>query len=94
VDRSTLAGKRDAALVLLGFATAARVSELVAIDITDLRATDDRLDTSLYRRKVKLFTDTARSALSTRTWPPWRRPGAPRTPCSSRWTGTVGWRRR
>ncbi|QMU78881.1 site-specific integrase [Streptacidiphilus sp. PB12-B1b] len=57
VDRTTLLGKRDAALVLLGFATAARVSELVAVDVTDLRETDEGLDTSIYRRKVKLFTE-------------------------------------
>lgn len=57
VDRTTLQGKRDAALLLLGFATAARVSELVAFDIEDVIRTDDGLDTSIYRRKVKQFTD-------------------------------------
>jgi site-specific recombinase XerD len=59
VDRSTLQGKRDAAMVLLGFATAARVSELVAFDVADIVRTEHGLDTSIYRRKVKLFTENA-----------------------------------
>ncbi|MEU7061786.1 hypothetical protein [Streptomyces sp. NPDC046197] len=40
VGRSTLAGKRNAALVLLGFATAARVSELVALDVAAVVETE------------------------------------------------------
>lgn len=59
VDRSTLQGKRDAALVLLGFATAARVSELVSFDVADIIRTENGLDTTIYRRKVKKFTDNA-----------------------------------
>lgn len=59
VDRTTLAGKRDAALVLLGFAVAGRVSELVALDITDIVRADHGLDTTVYRRKIKDFTDNA-----------------------------------
>lgn len=59
LDRSTLIGKREAAMVLLGFATAARVSELVAFDVADIVRADHGLDTSVYRRKVKRFTDNA-----------------------------------
>lgn len=59
LDRDKLIGKRDAALVLLGFATAARVSELVALDIADVVNTDHGLDATLYRRKIKQFTDNA-----------------------------------
>ncbi|MFF7139579.1 site-specific integrase [Streptomyces sp. NPDC008196] len=59
VDRSTLAGKRDAALVLLGFATAARVSELVALDVEDIVRAEHGLDTAVYRKKIKAFTDNA-----------------------------------
>jgi len=36
VDRSTLGGKRDAALLLFGFASAMRRSELVALTVEDL----------------------------------------------------------
>ncbi|GLW26806.1 hypothetical protein Mame01_68480 [Microbispora amethystogenes] len=43
LDRSTLAGKRDAALLLLGYACAARVSELAALDIADVAETPDGL---------------------------------------------------
>lgn len=59
VDRTTLQGKRDAAMILLGFATAARVSELVAFDVADIIRTEHGLDTTIYRRKVKLFTENA-----------------------------------
>lgn len=59
VDRTTLTGKRDAALVLLGFATAARVSEIVSFDIADVMRTDHGLDTAIYRRKIKAFTQNA-----------------------------------
>ncbi|QFZ74000.1 tyrosine-type recombinase/integrase [Streptomyces fagopyri] len=59
LDRDTLQGKRDAALLLLGFATAARVSELVALDLADVPETDNGIEASVYRRKVKAFSDTA-----------------------------------
>lgn len=39
LDRSTLQGKRDAALLLVGFSGAFRRSELVALDIADLEKT-------------------------------------------------------
>jgi integrase len=57
IDRTTLKGKRDAALLLFGFATAARASELVSVNIGDLQRTDDGLDITLYRKKVKRHTD-------------------------------------
>lgn len=59
LDRDTLMGKRDAALLLLGFATAARVSELAALDLADVPETDNGIEASVYRRKVKAFSDTA-----------------------------------
>lgn len=36
VDRTTAAGNRDAALILLGFASALRRSELAALDVADI----------------------------------------------------------
>lgn len=39
LDRSTVQGKRDAAILLLGFAGAFRRSELVALDVSDLERT-------------------------------------------------------
>lgn len=59
VDRTTLAGKRDAALVLFGFAVAGRSSEIASTDITDIIRAEHGLDTSVYRRKIKAFTDNA-----------------------------------
>jgi site-specific recombinase XerD len=59
LDRGSMIGKRDAALLLLGFATAARVSELVAIDLADVPETEQGIDAAVYRRKIKAFTDTA-----------------------------------
>jgi integrase len=67
LDRSTLIGKRDAALLLLGFATAARASEPAAVDITDVTfvgADDEKekgsgLLVNMYRGKVRTLTDFA-----------------------------------
>ena len=58
-DRTTLAGKRNAALVLLGFATAARVCELVALDISTAVETEHGHDVTLYRKKVRKHTTNA-----------------------------------
>ncbi|MBH5131258.1 site-specific integrase [Streptomyces sp. HB-N217] len=55
-DRTTLAGKRNAALVLLGFATAARVSELVALDVDTVTEAEHGYDVTLYRKKVRKHT--------------------------------------
>ncbi|MER5470854.1 tyrosine-type recombinase/integrase [Streptomyces sp. NPDC002685] len=59
LDRDTLIGRRDAALLLLGYASAARVSELVALDLADVPETERGIEASVYRRKIKAFTDTA-----------------------------------
>jgi site-specific recombinase XerD len=59
LDRSALIGKRDAALLLLGYATAARVSELVALDLADVPESEQGIEASVYRRKIKAFTDSA-----------------------------------
>lgn len=59
LDRDTLIGKRDAAVLLLGYASAARVSELVALDLADVPETEHGIDASVYRKKIKAFTDTA-----------------------------------
>ncbi|TXJ80682.1 site-specific integrase [Streptomyces lavendulae] len=59
LDRDTLIGRRDAALLLLGFASAARASELVALDLADVPETEHGIEASVYRKKIKAFTDTA-----------------------------------
>lgn len=48
----TLAGKRDRALLLLGFAAALRRSELVALDISDLRRTAEGVFLHISRSKT------------------------------------------
>jgi integrase len=59
LNRASLAGMRDAVLVLLGYACAARSSELAALNIADVVETPEGLVVSVYRRKIKKFTDTA-----------------------------------
>lgn len=48
----TLAGKRDRALLLLGFAAALRRSELVALDVADLERTPEGLIVHIRRSKT------------------------------------------
>lgn len=59
LDRTTLAGKRDAALMLLGHALASRGSELVPLDwphsFTELD--DGGLQVHVYRKKRKVWQD-------------------------------------
>lgn len=59
LDRTTLAGMRDAALMLLGHALASRGSELVPLDwpgsFTDLP--DGGMRASVYRKKRKMWQD-------------------------------------
>ncbi|WP_433259506.1 tyrosine-type recombinase/integrase (plasmid) [Streptosporangium sp. CA-135522] len=57
LDRARLAGQRDAVLLLLGYGCAARVSELAALDIADVRETPEGLLVTIYRRKLKKFTE-------------------------------------
>lgn len=59
LDRATLAGRRDAALLLLGYSCAARASELVALDVSDVTETEDGLLVTVYRRKLKRFDEVA-----------------------------------
>ena len=40
LDRESLVGKRDAAVLLIGFAGALRVSELIAVDVDYLASLD------------------------------------------------------
>jgi len=51
IDRGTVRGKRDAALLTLGFALAARRSELVALDIEDLEDDGEGLFVRIARSK-------------------------------------------
>lgn len=52
LDRETLAGKRDAALLLIGFAGALRRSELVALDVPDVVETAEGLTVFIGRSKT------------------------------------------
>ena len=51
-DSATLIGLRDRALLLLGFASALRRSELVALRVDDVEATNDGLRLSIRRSKT------------------------------------------
>ncbi|MFG2948167.1 site-specific integrase [Streptomyces adustus] len=59
LGRDSLIGRRDAALLLLGYASAARVSELAALDLADVPESENGIDAAIYRKKIKAFTDTA-----------------------------------
>ncbi|MER6065085.1 tyrosine-type recombinase/integrase [Streptomyces sp. NPDC001792] len=59
LDRDTLIGKRDAAMLLLGYAAATRSSELVALDIKDVVECDEGIEVEVYRVKMKKFTKAA-----------------------------------
>ena len=59
LERTTLAGARDAALLLIGYATAARISELVAVDQADAVESVEGLLVTMYRRKIRKHTESA-----------------------------------
>jgi len=61
IDTTTLRGKRDRALLLVGFAAALRRSELVALTIDDLERTDGGI--FLHIRKSKTDQDGAGHAI-------------------------------
>lgn len=52
LDTSTLAGLRDRALIVVGFALGARRSELAALNIADLTFTEDGLQVAIRRSKT------------------------------------------
>ncbi|WP_345035386.1 hypothetical protein [Streptomyces sannanensis] len=55
-NRTTFVVKRKRLPVLLGFATAACVSELVALDFATVTEADHGYDVTLYRAKVRKHT--------------------------------------
>ena len=52
IDRTTTAGKRDAALILLAFASAMRRSELVALTRADLHLSPEGIRITIRRSKA------------------------------------------
>lgn len=58
LDRNTLKGKRDAALLLLGHAIAGRASEMVSLNIASVTKDPEGrgIAVRLYRRKIKKWT--------------------------------------
>ncbi|MEV7427011.1 tyrosine-type recombinase/integrase [Streptomyces sp. NPDC091212] len=59
LDRDTLIGKRDAAMLLLGYSAATRSSELVGLDIGEPVECDEGYLVKIYRVKMKKFTESA-----------------------------------
>jgi site-specific recombinase XerD len=57
LDRSTAAGKRNAAIVLLGFAIAGRRGEIASLDIGELDFQDRGIQVSVYRQKTRKMDD-------------------------------------
>lgn len=60
LDRDTLKGKRDAALMLLGHAIAGRASELVSLNVGSIETDPDGrgVAVKVYRKKIKRWTTT------------------------------------
>ena len=63
LDVATVAGLRDRALLLLGFTGAFRRSELTALNVPDLRFTDDCLIVSLGKSKTNQLGDHEEKAI-------------------------------
>ena len=59
LDLRSPAGKRDAALILLGFAVAGRRSELAALDITDVQDVPEGMVVTVHRVKTGTVQDVA-----------------------------------
>ncbi|MEW2083478.1 tyrosine-type recombinase/integrase [Streptomyces sp. NPDC005283] len=59
LDRDTLIGKRDAAMLLLGYSAATRSSELIGLDIGEPVECDEGYLVSIYRVKMRKFTESA-----------------------------------
>ena len=91
----TMTGKRDRALLALGFARAFRRSELVALDVADLVEHTDGLRVTVRRSKTDQEGQGARrpsrTAASSDRWRccgnGWRRRGSPRGRCSAQCRG-------
>lgn len=81
LDPDTLAGARDRAMLVIGFAGALRRSEIVALDVGDVDETDDGLVVFLRRSKTDQEGQGARlglpygsetSTCPVRAWRAWR----------------------
>lgn len=55
INTTTITGKRDKALILLGFITASRRSELVSINVDDITFTNQGMDVDIYQSKTKEY---------------------------------------
>jgi integrase len=59
IDRTTLRGARDAAVILIGYCIAGRASEVASLDFHNVTEDRDGIYVNAYRRKVKKWTRTA-----------------------------------
>lgn len=57
LDRTTPAGQRNAAIILLGFGIGGRRSELAGLDIGDLGFAERGVQVSVYRKKTRKMDD-------------------------------------
>jgi integrase len=58
LDRDTLRGKRDAAVLLLGYSILGRASETAALSFDSVELVEGGMTISVYRQKTKRWTDT------------------------------------
>lgn len=57
LDRTTLAGKRDAAIILVGFGIAGRRGEIASLNIESLAFDSQGMQISVYRKKTRKMED-------------------------------------
>jgi integrase len=81
----TLAGKRDPALLALGFASAFRRSELVALTVADLALVDDGYRVTIHRSKTDQEGRGAEIAIPAAPRHGWRRQRSALGRSSGRW---------
>ncbi|MGV9599521.1 hypothetical protein ACWDR1_22925 [Streptosporangium sandarakinum] len=83
-DRTTAVGRRDAALLLLGYKSGARESELVAVNIDHLTPHPKGLEVRLYRGRRQWSGHSLRRGFATAARSPPHRALASRGPRSDR----------
>ncbi len=92
INRSSAKGARDAAIILLGFASAMRRSELAALTLADVQFKPAGILITICRSKTDQDSEGQRVAVAhgQHAWtdpvaaapPAWRPSGSPRTPCA------------
>ncbi|MHB1457967.1 MAG: hypothetical protein ACYC0V_13745, partial [Armatimonadota bacterium] len=71
LPQETLIGKRDRAVILLGFFTASRRSELVSLTTDDIIETEEGLQVTIRKSKTDQEAQGLTKAVTRQSWPPY-----------------------